>query len=108
MVAYLVNLNKYESAWTHWIALYVNGDNIAYFHNFVVEHIPKEIKKFIANKNIMTNIFRKQAYNSIMCRYFCIRFIDSMLKGNSLLGYTNFFFLKDIKRDDKIILKYFQ
>ena len=48
---------------------------------FGVEHIPKEIKAFINNKNIITNIFRIQAYDSIMCGYFCIGFIDFMLKG---------------------------
>ena len=64
------------------IALYVNGDNgsasydATYFDSFGVEHIPKEVEKFIGNKNI-TNTYRKQAYNSIMiiCGYFCIGFI---------------------------------
>ena len=74
------------------MALYANGNNITYFDNFVVEHVSKEIKKLIANKNIMTNIFRKQAYKSMICRYFCIGFIDTILKGQSLLGYTNLFF----------------
>ena len=49
-------------------------------YSFGVEHIPKEIKKFIGNKNIITNICRIQAYDSIMCGYFCNRFIDFMLK----------------------------
>ena len=56
-----------------------------------VNHIPMEIKKFIRNKNITTNIFRMQIQNSIMCRYFCIGFIDFMLNGRSLLGYANLF-----------------
>ena len=51
--------------------------------SFGVEHIPKETKKFIGNKNIITNIHRIQAYNSLMCGYFCIVFIDFMLKGKS-------------------------
>ena len=63
----------------------MNGNNIIYFHNFRAEHIPKEIKKIIGNNNIMTNIYRIEAYNSIMCGYFCIGFIDFMLKGKSLL-----------------------
>ena len=49
-----------------------------YFDSFGVEHIPKEIKKFIGNKNIITNIDRIQAYDSIMCGYFCTGFIDFM------------------------------
>ena len=40
---YIINLDEYESAATHWIALSVNGDNVTYFDSFGVEHIPKEI-----------------------------------------------------------------
>ena len=43
---------------THWIALHVNSENVTYFDRFGVEHVPKEIKKFIGNKNIITNIYR--------------------------------------------------
>ena len=70
----------------------MNGDNRTYFHSFGVEHIPKEIKKFKGNKNIIANISRIQAYDSIMCGYFCNRFIDSMLRSKSLLKYTIFFY----------------
>ena len=89
--AYIINLYEYESIGTHWIALYVNAKNVTYFDSFIVEHIPKQIRKFIRNKNIITNIYRKQAYDSIMCGYFCIGFINFMLKGKSLLEYTNLF-----------------
>ena len=106
--AYVINLDEFKSIETHWIALYVNGIDIIYFDSFGVEHIPKEIKKFIGNKNIITNIYRIQAYNSIMCGYFCIGFIDFMLKGKSLLDYTNLFSPNDYEKNDKIILKYFQ
>ena len=69
-----------------------NNNNVIYFDSFGVEHIPKEIKAFINNnKNITTNIFRIQAYDSIMRGYFCVRFIDFMLKGNTLTEYTNIF-----------------
>ena len=61
--------------------MYVLNNDVTYFDSFGVEHIPKEIKTFISNKNIKTNIFRIQAYDSIMCGYFCIAFIDFMLAG---------------------------
>ena len=77
-MAYIINLDEYESIGTNWIALYVNDNNVTYFDSFGVEHIPKEIKKkILGNKNV-TNIHRIQAYDSIMCRYFCIGFIDFM------------------------------
>ena len=106
--AYVINLDEYESVGTHWIALYINDNNVTYFNSFRVEHIPKEIKKFIGNKYIIKNIYRIQAYDSIMCGYFCIGFIDFMLKGKSLLDYVNLFSPKDYENNDKIILKYFQ
>ena len=76
---------------THWIALYVLNNNATYFDSFGVEHIPKEIKKCISNKNIQANIFRMQAYNSVMCGYLCIGFIDYILKVETLTNFTNLF-----------------
>ena len=102
---YVINIDEYKWKGTHWIALYVNRNNITYVGRFGVE---KEIKKFIDNKNIITNIFRLQGYISIMCRYFCIGFIAFMLKGQSLLDYTNIFYPKKYEKNDKIILKLFQ
>ena len=79
--AYVINLDEYSDIGTHWITLYVNNKTVTYFDSFGVEHIPKEVKTFINNKNIIANIFRIQAYDSVMCGYFCIGFIDFMFKG---------------------------
>ena len=62
----------------------------------------------MANKNIRTNVYRILAYDSILCGYFCIGFIDFVLKGKSLLDYTNLFSANDYEKNDKTILKYFQ
>ena len=78
--------------------MYVKKNNVTYFDSFGVEHTPKEIIKFIENRNIKTNIFRIQAYDSIMCGYFCIAFIDFMFKGKSLTDYTNLFSPDDLKK----------
>ena len=84
-----------------------NNDNVIYFNSFGVEHIPKEIRAFINNKNIKTNIFRIQAYDSIMCGYFCIGFIDFMLARKTLTEYTNLFPPNNFKKNDDTILNYF-
>ena len=106
--AYVINLDEYRDIGTHWVALYVNNKTIMYFDSFGVEHIPKEIIKFIGNnKKITTNIYRIQACDSIMCGYFCIGFINFMFDGNSLTDYTDFFSPNDFKKNDDIILKYF-
>ena len=73
------------------LTLYVNAENVTYFDSFGVELILKEIRKFIGNKYITTNIHRIQAYDSIMCVYFFIGFIDFMLKRKTLLEYKNLF-----------------
>ena len=98
---YIINLDEYESLGTHWIALYVNAENVTYFDSFGVELIPKEIKTFIGNKNIITNIYRIQAYDSIICGYFCMGSIDFMLEGKSFLDYTNLFPPNECGRNDK-------
>ena len=85
----------------------MNNNNVTYFGSFGVEQIPKEIKAFIKNKNIKTNIFRIQAYDSIICGYFCISLIDFMPKGKTLTEYTNLFSPNNFKKNDDIILNYF-
>ena len=82
----------------------MNNDNVTYFDSFGVEHIPKEIKTFINNKNIKTNIFRIQANDSVMCRYFCIGFINFMFKGKTLTEFTNLFSPSNFKKNYDMIL----
>ena len=96
---------------------------MSYFDSFGVEHIPKEIKTLIncslffvlcpplrdtsQNKNIITNIFGIKAYDSIMCGYFCVGFIDFMLAGKTLTDFTNLFSPNNLKKNDGVILNYF-
>ena len=84
--AYKINLDEYSDIGTHCIALYVQYNDGTYFDRFGEEHIPEEIKTFIGNKNIKTNISRVQAYDSIICG-----FIDFMLAGKTLIDFTNLF-----------------
>ena len=65
----------------------MNAENVTYFDSFGVEHVPKEVKKIIGNKYIVANVYRIQVYNSIN---------------------TNLFSPNDYRKNDKIILKYFQ
>ena len=101
---YILNLDEHESIENHWIALYSNDNNVTYFNSFGVEHVPKEIKEFIGSKNIIANIYRIQANDLIMWEYFCIGFIDFMLKVKILLDNTNLFSPNDYEKNDKIIL----
>ena len=106
--AYVINLDEYSDTGTHWVALHVNNNDATYFDSFGVEHIPKEIKTFISNENIKTNVFRIQAYDSIKCRYFCIGFINFMLAGKTLTDFTSLFSPYDFDENDNIIMSYFK
>ena len=107
--AYVINLDACKNTGTHWVSLFVKTNEVIYFDSFGVEHIPKEINKFIgSNKKIKANIFRIQAYDSIMCGYFCIEFINYMLKGKTLLDYTNLFSPNDFIKNDQIIKRIFK
>ena len=101
--ACIINFDEYKLIGTHWIALYVNGDNVTYFDSFWVEYIQKENKNLIGNKNIATNIYKIQRYDSIICRYFCIIFIAFMIKSKILLFSPN-----EYENSDKRILEYFE
>ena len=83
--AYVINLDEYVYVGTHSIALFCNRSKIVYFDGFGVEFVPEKINEFVRNKNIIANIFRVQANSSVMCGYFCIRFIDFMLAGKKLI-----------------------
>ena len=106
--AYVINLDEYENTGTHWVSLFVKLKYTVYFDSFGVEHIPKEINKFIDSNEIKSNIFRIQAYDSIMCGYFCTEFINYMLKGKTLLDYTNLFSPNYFKNNDQVIKRKFK
>ena len=97
--AYVINLDEYSDIGTHWVALYMSNNDVTYFDSFGVEHIPKEIKAFIdPSLSITTNNFRIQGYDSIMCGYFFIGFIDFMLAGKTLTEFTNLFSPNNFKK----------
>ena len=89
--AYLINLDEYPDIRTHWFALLCMFIMMMLLISILLgwEHVPKDIKTFINNKNIKASIFRIQAYYSIMCGYFCIGFIGFMLAGKTLTAFTN-------------------
>ena len=88
--------------------MYALNNNVTYFDSFEVEHIPKEIKIFFEGSTITTNIYRIQAYYSVLCGYICIGFIDFMLIDKSLTDFNNLFSPSIFEKIDHIILNYFE
>ena len=105
---YVINLDHSENTGTHWVLIFVRKNEVIYIDSFGVEYIPKEIMERIRNKNIKTSISRIQDNNSIICGYFCILFIEYMLNNKTLSDFTNLFSLWDLKKKDKIIVRYFK
>ena len=69
----------------------MNGGNVTNFDIFGVEYIPKEIQKIIDKKNITKNVYRRKVNDSIMFGYFCIEYIDIMIKAKIFYNIPIFF-----------------
>ena len=96
---YVIDLDEYENTGTHWIAFYVKNNKVIYFDSFGVEYILKEVKKFIENdKEIKTNIYKIQHFQSIMCGYYCAYFCGVMFKDKNFIDFTNLFSPYDFKK----------
>ena len=104
---YVINLDDLGESGTHWVAIFVNGNRAIYFDSFGVEHLPREIKRFLRGKDLMVNIYRVQDIRSILCGYYCIKFLDFMFDGKSLMDFTSLFSPHDFKENEKIILRLF-
>ena len=100
---YVLNLDEHFDIAAHWIALYTVNNNVNYLDSFGVEHIPRKVKIFIDLSIVVTNIFRIQAYDAVICGYFCIGFIDFMLNGKALTGFTNLFSPNNFKQKKKVM-----
>ena len=107
-MAIRINLDEYADAGTHWVALFFNRNEIVYFDSFAAEHVPKEIKEFVGNKNIKANIFRVRANDSVICKYFCIGFIDLRYRVKNWLILRTCFLVMTLKKNDDLILTYFK
>ena len=64
--------------------------------------MPLEVLNKIRDKPITHNIFRIQDNESVMCRCYCIAFIEYVLVGKTLLDYVNLFSPNDYKKNDQI------
>ena len=97
--AYVINPDEYGDVGTHRIA-----NKYSILKLFIT---PKEIKNFIGNNNIKTNIFRIQANNSIIYEYFFNGFIDFILAGKTLIDNTSLLSPYNLKKYDNIIFSCF-
>ena len=101
---YVKYLDEYSNTGTYSIAL---NNCVTCFDSFGVEHIPKEVIKYIDKSTILTNIFRIRTNDWTSCGYFSIGFNDFMLKDKNLSDFANLFLPNTYKKNDDIVLNYF-
>ena len=99
---HVINLDDKNSTGTHWVSLFVNKNTAVYFDSFVIEYTPQEVLNKIKHKSITHNMFRIQDNESIMCRFYCIAFIEYILAGKTFLHYANLFSPSDYKENGKV------
>ena len=104
---YIVNLDDMGRAGTHWVVIFLNDNRATYFDSFGVEHLLREVLRFLKGKDIHANIFRVQPDRSFLCGYYCLKFLDFMFDGKSLMDFTSMFSLTDFGANDRKILKLF-
>ena len=106
--AYVINLDDLSAHLEHIGSFCIcKNNNVTYFDSFAVGHIPEEVKRFVGNKKIKSNMYRLQHYYSIMCGYYCIAFIDHMFNGGTLQSFNKMFSPTDFSLNDKIIYDMF-
>ena len=105
---YAINFDDNQNKGTHWVSSFIDKNTAVYFDSFGIEYILQEVLNKFKDKSITHNIFRIQDNGSIMCRFYCIAFIEYVVAGNALLDYTNLFSPNDFKKNGKIIYNYFK
>ena len=106
----MIILDGKKNKGIRWVALSIDRNTAVYFGSFGIEYIPQEVLKKIKDKAITDNIFKIQDNNSVICRFFCIAFVEYILAGQleTLLDYSYLFSLNEYKKNDKIIYKSFK
>ena len=105
---HVINLNDGNSKETYWISIFINRNTVIYFDSFRIKYIPQEVFKKIRDESVTHNTFRIKGNKYIMCGFYFSTYIEYMLPGKTLLGYTNLFSPNDYLKNDKIMYKYFK
>ena len=101
---HVINLDVNKLNKRHRVSLFIDKTTTV----FGIEYIPQEVLNKIKYKSITQNVFKIQDDDSIICEFYCIAFIEYMLAGKVLSGYTILFSPDYYKKNDKIIHKYFK
>ena len=97
------NLQNSNQSGSHWIALSRTNNNIFIFDSFAIGYVPKNIYEIYKNFNIITNIYRIQDLNSILCGLFCILFcLYKINSKNKFIDFLNLFNVNDYIKNELV------
>ena len=102
----VTNLDDKQSKGKHWVSLFTERNEGVYFDSFGTEYSHQEVLTKTKDKPVPHNIFRIQSVDSIMCKFYCIAFIEHMIVEKFLLEQTNLFSPNDFGNNHKITYKY--
>jgi hypothetical protein len=80
---YIINLDSSDNNGTHWVAYIYRKDTSLYFDSFGIMP-PSEIINYSKCNKILYNNFIIQEKYSVLCGWYCINFINYMMKSKTL------------------------
>ena len=105
--SYIINFEKYKSIGMHWMPFMLMVRAQDTLIALMLNTFQKKYKKIVDEKNVIKYFFKIQAYDSIICEYFCTGFIGSLFRGKRPTRFMNIFLPHHSKKSNKVILNYF-
>jgi hypothetical protein len=104
------NLSKHDSKGSHFIAIFADENNLLYFdplgHKCENADILHFMTKVRSKRKMRTKFQKIQDCNSIFCGFFCIAFLLSRHKNESLTNFFKHFSKQKLIKNDVLVIKY--
>ena len=110
MFSLVFNLSRHDSKGSHFIAIFADENNLLYFdplgHKCENTDILQFMKKVKSKRRLRTKFQKIQDCNSIFCGFFCIAFLLSRHKNESLRHFFKNFSRRELIKNDFLVIKY--
>jgi hypothetical protein len=109
--AYIINLQDYDDGpGTHWVSMNISFDKkVTYFDSFGLPP-PTEVKDFVGQYPVMSNIRHIQHLRSDLCGFYALLFLKTIQQtNNSSKKFDDFLnmFREDKEHNEDIVKRYF-
>ena len=110
MFSLVFNVSKHDSKGSHFIEIFADENNLLYFdplgHKCENTDILQFMKKVKSKRRLRTKFQKIQDCNSIFCGFFCIAFLLSRHKNESLRHFFKNFTRRELIKNDYLVIKY--